>query len=129
MIHLLEPYAGEACAFAPDDMISPIAYHHPVLRAEVLDLLRPAPGMLFIDGTLGGGGHSEALLEAGAEVIGIDQDPEAIAYASQRLAHFGKRFMAVHSNFSEAGPALDALGARAVQGVLLDLGDFVASAR
>ena len=56
-------------------------YHVPVMLDEVAALLRPAPGMLFLDGTVGGGGHSERLLECGAEVIGLDQDVEAIEEA------------------------------------------------
>lgn len=98
------------------------SYHRPVLLAEVLELLRPAPGKLFIDGTLGGGGHSEAFLAAGARVIGIDQDPEAIAFASGRLARFGDLFTPLRSNFAEAGEALDALQVTQADGVLLDLG-------
>ena len=97
-------------------------YHAPVLLAEVLEALRPAPGKIFIDGTLGGGGHSEALLAAGARVVGIDQDPAAIAEASARLARFGDAFQAIRSNFAAAGPALDALALPRVDGVLLDLG-------
>ena len=66
-------------------------YHVPVMPDEVAALLRPAPGMLFLDGTIGGGGHSERLLEAGAEVIGLDQDAEALREAGKRLARFGSR--------------------------------------
>src|SRR4051794_14787280 len=79
------------------------AYHQPVLLRECVELLRPAPEKVFIDATLGGGGHSEALLLAGARVIGIDQDPEAIAFATCRLERFGSRFQALRSNFAEAG--------------------------
>ena len=61
-------------------------YHAPVLPAEVVEALRPEAGKCIVDCTLGGGGHSELLLEAGATVIGIDQDLEAIAYASERAA-------------------------------------------
>ena len=97
-------------------------YHAPVLLHEVVDALRPAPGKVFIDGTLGGGGHAEALLTAGAQVVGIDQDPAAIAAASLRLTRFGDGFRTIRSNFAAAGPALDALGLPRVDGVLLDLG-------
>ena len=105
---LLAPMRDEASAGA-----ATAEYHRPVLLAEVVELLQPAPGRLFIDGTLGGGGHSEALLAAGARVIGIDQDPDAIAFASERLQRFGDRFTPLRSNFAEAGEALDALGATA----------------
>ena len=118
--------AAESAA-APVD--SPLAtggqgaeYHVPVLLAETLALLAPASGKRIVDGTLGGGGHSEALLEAGAEVIGIDQDPEALAHAGRRLARFGKRFQAVRANFSEIAAVLDQLGIPAIDGALLDIG-------
>ena len=55
--------------------------HRTVLRREAVDLLAPAPGKVFLDGTLGGGGHAEALLDAGARVIGLDQDPSALRAA------------------------------------------------
>src|SRR5437879_3970126 len=97
-------------------------YHAPVLAVEVIELLRPAPGMLFVDGTLGGGGHSEALLKAGAQVIGIDHDAEAIDYASRRLRHFGEQFTAVRSNFAKSDDILDSMGIEQVDGALLDLG-------
>jgi len=54
-------------------------YHEPVLAREAVEFIVPSPGRLVVDGTLGGGGHSEAFLRAGARVIGIDQDPEASA--------------------------------------------------
>ena len=69
------------------------AYHVPVMVEEVLAYLRPERGGLYFDGTLGGGGHSEAILEAGegARVIGVDRDPEALRTAAERLARFGDR--------------------------------------
>lgn len=98
-------------------------YHVPVMPEEVVALLRPAPGMLFLDGTVGGGGHSERLLEAGAEVIGLDQDPDALAEAGTRLARFGTRARLVQSNFREAATALASTGeTRGLAGILLDLG-------
>lgn len=98
-------------------------YHVPVMPDEVVALLRPAPGMLFLDGTVGGGGHSERLLEAGAELIGLDQDPEALAEAGQRLARFGSRLRLVEANFRETEGVLDDLGERrGLAGALLDIG-------
>ncbi len=79
-------------------------YHEPVLLAEVLAALAPAAGKRIIDGTLGGGGHAAALLAAGAEVIGFDQDPEAIAFATSRLSRFGRLLQPVHRSFAEASP-------------------------
>ncbi|HEX8311190.1 MAG TPA: 16S rRNA (cytosine(1402)-N(4))-methyltransferase RsmH [Chthoniobacteraceae bacterium] len=97
-------------------------YHESVLLTETVDLIAPAAGKVIVDGTLGGGGHSEALLAAGARVIGIDQDPAAITFATQRLGDAGDRFQAVRGSFAEIGSILDSLGILKVDGVLLDLG-------
>ncbi|ACG75030.1 S-adenosyl-methyltransferase MraW [Anaeromyxobacter sp. K] len=96
--------------------------HEPVLANEILELLRPRPGELFLDGTLGGGGHSGLLLEAGARVIALDKDPRALAAATARLARFGEAFRAVRSDFRDAKNVLQALGIAAVDGALVDLG-------
>ncbi|HEX7241643.1 MAG TPA: 16S rRNA (cytosine(1402)-N(4))-methyltransferase, partial [Longimicrobiaceae bacterium] len=79
-------------------------YHVPVLVEEAVALLRPGRGGVYLDGTLGGGGHSEALLERFPEirVVGVDRDPEALAEAGARLARFGDRFRAVRGNFADA---------------------------
>ena len=98
------------------------AYHHPVLLTEVVRLLAPRPGAIFVDGTLGGGGHTAALLAAGAEVIGLDHDAEAIAEATARFAGQGKQFRAVRSNFKRVGEVLDELGIAQIDGALIDLG-------
>lgn len=102
--------------------MSRYAYHESVLLAETIEGLQPAPGKLFVDGTLGGGGHSEALLAAGARVIGLDQDPEAIAFASQKLEPHGDRFQAVRASFVQVGEVLDRLNIVQIDGALLDLG-------
>lgn len=96
--------------------------HEPVLAKEVVEALRPAPGMLILDGTLGGGGHSGLLLEAGARVIALDKDPRALAAAQARLARWGEAFRAVRADFRDAGATLDALGIGGVDGALVDLG-------
>jgi 16S rRNA (cytosine1402-N4)-methyltransferase len=96
--------------------------HESVLAREVVELLRPEPGRLFLDGTLGGGGHSGLLLERGARVIGIDKDPRALAAANARLARFGEAFRAVRSDFRDAKNVLAALGIAGVDGALVDLG-------
>lgn len=93
-------------------------YHLPVMPREVLEFLRPGPGRLLCDGTLGGGGHSELLLQAGAEVLGVDRDPNALDHARARLASFGERFTAQPGNFRD----LPGLLPRPVDGILLDLG-------
>lgn len=99
------------------------AYHVPVMVGEVLEELRPERGGLFLDGTLGGGGHSEALLERAPEarLVGVDRDPDALAEAGARLARFGDRFRAVRANFADAVEAAG-IGAGKLAGVLLDLG-------
>ena len=96
--------------------------HESVLATEVVELLRPGPGRLFLDGTLGGGGHSGLLLEGGARVIALDKDPRALAAASARLARFGEAFRAVRSDFRDAKNVLAALGISGVDGALVDLG-------
>lgn len=92
--------------------------HQTVLLAETVALLDPKGTRVIVDGTLGGGGHSEALLEAGATVVGIDKDPQALAAATARLARFGERFTAVQG---DAADAVRLVG-RPVDGFLLDLG-------
>jgi 16S rRNA (cytosine1402-N4)-methyltransferase len=96
--------------------------HESVLPDEVVEVLRPAPGELFLDGTVGGGGHAERLLERGAAVIGTDRDPRALAAARARLARFGAAFRAVRSDFRDAESVLRALGIERVDGALVDLG-------
>jgi len=98
------------------------SYHAPVLVAEVTTLLGGASRVL--DGTLGGGGHSLALLEAGVDqVIGVDRDANAIASASERLRDFAaaKRFTAIQSNYADLD-AIHAVGGERFGGILLDLG-------
>ena len=97
-------------------------YHESVLLAETVERLAPAPGRIFLDGTIGGGGHAAALMAAGARVIGFDQDAEALAHAARRLAEFGELFQPVRSSFAEAGEVLDGLGIAKIDGALLDLG-------
>ncbi|HEX8678561.1 MAG TPA: 16S rRNA (cytosine(1402)-N(4))-methyltransferase RsmH, partial [Chthoniobacterales bacterium] len=97
-------------------------YHRPVLADEVVELLAARPGALVLDGTCGGGGHSELILEAGANVIALDQDPDAIAHASERLRRFADRVSFAQANFRQAPGVLDELGIAGLGGALLDLG-------
>lgn len=97
-------------------------WHAPVLRDEVTHFLRPAPGRIFLDGTLGGGGHSRALLDAGATVLGIDRDPEARARAASELGDCDGRFRMVAGNFADVGTLPEVLAAAPFDGALLDLG-------
>jgi 16S rRNA (cytosine1402-N4)-methyltransferase len=91
--------------------------------AEVLELLGPRDGGLYLDGTLGGGGHTEAILERapGARVVATDRDPAALAEAGARLARFGDRVRLIRSSFADAVEALGH-GDPALAGALLDLG-------
>ncbi len=97
-------------------------YHQPVLARETIELLAPRPGALIVDGTCGGGGHSALILEKGADVLGLDQDPDAISHATGRLAQFGGRVTLCQANFRDAAQVLDSLGVLGIGGALLDLG-------
>lgn len=97
-------------------------YHESILLEEVVHYLAPSEGRLIADGTLGGGGHTEALLAAGATVKGIDRDAEARSYASERLARFGARFEAVAGCFSEMSRLASEGEWGGLDGILLDLG-------
>ena len=99
--------------------------HIPVLLDETLELLAPARGGIFVDGTLGGGGHAEAVLTRLPEtgrLIGIDRDWEAVHAAGDRLSAFGDRFTALHGNFFDMRALLNGIGVTEVSGILLDLG-------
>jgi 16S rRNA (cytosine1402-N4)-methyltransferase len=103
------------------------ARHVPVLLGRVVELLAPAltrPGAVVVDGTLGMGGHAQALLEAcpDAVLVGIDRDPEALRLAGERLAMFGDRIRLVHAVYDELPTVLSDLGLPGVDAVLLDLG-------
>ena len=97
--------------------------HVPVLTADVLRFLQPARGGLFLDCTVGLGGHAHALLEAGAgRVIGIDRDPQALDAARTTLAPWGDRVELVHADYREFERVLDDRGIPHVDGTLADLG-------
>ena len=103
------------------------AIHVPVMVAEVTQALEPClgePGAVIVDGTVGLGGHAQAILEASpqARLVGIDQDGEAIEQAGQRLAQFGERVHLVRSRFDVLDQILDQLGIHSVQAILFDLG-------
>jgi len=98
--------------------------HDPVLPREVLEGLAVVPGGIYVDGTLGEGGHSRLILERepSCRVIGFDQDETILAIARRRLAPYGDRFMAICSNFESMAEALHDKGVPVVNGILLDLG-------
>jgi len=85
-------------------------------------MMSAGPGKFIIDGTLGGGGHSELLLKTGATVLGVDRDPEALLHAGERLACFGERFATFQANFSEIPNYPEILKGGLADGMLLDLG-------
>ena len=97
--------------------------HEPVMPAEVIALLHPSRGGLFVDCTAGLGGHSAMLLEHGAtRLIGLDRDLDALAIAASTLRPFGDRAELVHADYREIGRVLDEREAPGVDGILADLG-------
>ena len=100
------------------------APHRPVLLEETLKFLAPERGGLFIDCTVGYGGHSEAILKSSpnTRVLGIDLDPAALAYSKERLAPFGERFRAFQANFRAINAVLQQANEREPNGILVDLG-------
>jgi 16S rRNA (cytosine1402-N4)-methyltransferase len=97
--------------------------HVPVLLDEVRALLQPERGGIFVDCTVGLGGHARMVLEHGAgRLIGIDRDPDALALAGAALEGFGDRVTLVHADYREIGAVLDAQGVQDVAGVVADLG-------
>ena len=99
-------------------------YHVSVLLDECLDGLNIKPDGIYVDGTLGGAGHSSQIAKrlTTGRLIGIDRDPVALKAAGERLAAYADRVTLVHSNFSQVDHVLDELGISGVDGILLDLG-------
>ena len=99
-------------------------FHEPVMVAEVAEVFAPVGGGLFVDATLGGGGHAETLLRQHPErqLLGIDRDPEAIAAATERLACFGERVSLRCERFDRLGELVDAASGGPLVGVLFDFG-------
>src|SRR5437762_10489531 len=114
----IDPKAREESAQPAEDFV----YHRPALQREVLELLKPKAGLLVLDATCGGGGHTEALLESGADVLALDQDPDAVRHVTERLAYLGGRIIVRQANFRYADCVLDELGIHSIGGALLDLG-------
>ncbi len=99
--------------------------HETVLLRETVEGVAPVSGGTYVDVTLGGGGHTQALLEASApdgKVYGVDRDPNALAAARARLASYGERVVFLHGRFSDLTSLLAELGVTQVQGVIADLG-------
>lgn len=98
--------------------------HKSVLLRETVEMLDPQAGEIFADCTLGLGGHAEAILQTAqnVRVIGIDQDTEAIRFATERLQKFGERIKIFHANFADIKSVLETAGVQKVNGILADLG-------
>lgn len=98
-------------------------FHRPALVAEVLEFLRPERGGLYVDGTVGGGGHGAAILERSdeARLVGADRDPGALVLARERLSRFGERVRLVLADYADLAAEAE-LAPGSVAGVLLDLG-------
>ena len=94
--------------------------HIPVLLDQVIDYLKPAPGKRYIDATLGGAGHTKALLDQGAEVLGIDQDKDVLSFVNRTLNH--PLLTVVEANFMTIKTQADKYEFVATDGVLFDLG-------
>jgi 16S rRNA (cytosine1402-N4)-methyltransferase len=110
----------QASSLKPEGM-----FHEPVLLPEALELLAVRPGQVVVDGTVGGGGHTQALCERvgpAGQVIGLDRDPEALVEASRRLADYRDRLVLIQENFARLGMVLDGLAVAKIDSVLLDLG-------
>ena len=108
-----------------DEVATTSGAHVPVLFDEVMDGLRPIAGGRYIDGTLGAGGHAAGILERAApdgRLLGFDRDPEAVAFATRRLAPFDDRAVLVAGSFGDMADVAPGLGFDAVDGILLDLG-------
>lgn len=99
-------------------------FHNPVLAEACADWLNIMPDGVYVDGTLGGGGHTERILlrNGSCRVIGMDYDNDAIRYAALRLQPFGNRLITVKDNFRNMKPVLHTLGFSRANGILLDLG-------
>ncbi|MEE4252502.1 MAG: 16S rRNA (cytosine(1402)-N(4))-methyltransferase RsmH [Desulfuromusa sp.] len=105
-------------------MLSAPFEHLSVMPEEVLHWLQPVKGGIYLDGTLGGAGHSRLLLEAaeGSRLIGLDRDPAALQEAAEILAPYGDRVSLHHATFDQANQVLESLGINGLDGMLLDLG-------
>ncbi len=122
-----DPESGARALFTMSEPTNHDEIHTPVLLERCIELLGPAlerPGAIFVDATLGMGGHSAGVLERFPEAIlvGLDRDPEALAIAGERLARFGDRVHLVHTVYDGIREALDGLGFDAADGILFDLG-------
>lgn len=103
-------------------MTDVLPYHTPVMLAEITSALRVKEGGIYFDGTLGGGGHTEAILRAGGRVVAADKDAAAIEYAGKRLEKYSDKLSAVNDDFKNVGSILERHGVERLDGAVLDLG-------
>ncbi len=99
--------------------------HVSVLKDEVIEYLKVGGSGIYVDGTVGAGGHAEALLQASVPdgiVIGVDQDDNALKIAEERLKEFGTRLRLIHGNFEQLDQCVQSIGIATVNGIILDLG-------
>ncbi|MGC8604305.1 MAG: 16S rRNA (cytosine(1402)-N(4))-methyltransferase RsmH, partial [Desulfomonilaceae bacterium] len=99
--------------------------HQPVLLNEIIEFLAPCPGGSYVDGTLGAGGHAEAILKASSpdgRLFGFDLDEEAINFTQAKLLIYGDRFRCWHAGYHQALSILNSLGVKEVNGIVIDLG-------
>lgn len=122
-------YAGRGGALdpkpTPDEPGTTMnSYHEPVLLQETMAALRVGPGKRFVDATLGGGGHARAMLRAGAEVVGLDQDEDALKEAERwrESVDEEERLVLLQSNFRRLGSLFETIGCGKFDGILFDLG-------
>src|SRR6478672_4180143 len=115
-------FATGPVAIEEAQQMEDFTYHRPVLVNESVELLAPRAGSVVVDGTCGGGGHTAEILRSGADVVALDQDPDAIEFAREKLSEYGGRVTLVQANFREAGKILDELGIVGIGGALMDLG-------
>lgn len=105
-----------------DNRVGGPVRHVPVMLDEVLSVVQPGSGQSIVDGTFGAGGYSRALLEAGANVIGIDRDPDAVMAGRKQFADYGDRLNLVEGEFAELDRIAREAGATDVDAVVLDIG-------
>ena len=97
--------------------------HKPVMCEEVLSILNPSDGCVYLDGTLGAGGHSRKILEsADCSVVGIDKDPTAIELCRDLEVKYGSKFLSINGSFGNLSQHLHSIGINKIDGILLDLG-------
>ena len=104
-------------------MLNKELQHKPVMCEEVLSILNPSDGCVYLDGTLGAGGHSRKILEsADCSVVGIDKDPTAIELCRDLENQYGDKFLSIKGSFSNLSQHLHSIGINKIDGILLDLG-------